>query len=100
MARIADHFARKCARYLRVPTVRVMLMTGKLTPEDFLEPGGSFEEAVASALEHIAHDPAFGHLVTPAVREGSADAKHFLVRLYERAAVKQLLPPIPLNVKA
>lgn len=89
---ITDWFARSCAQYLKVSVVRVMLLAGKLEPKDFHEPVTSYEGAVGAALDQVARDPRLGGLVTTAVRDGSADAKHSLVRLYEEATGKVLLP--------
>lgn len=89
---ISDHFAIACARYLGVPRLTVLMLSGRLTPEDAFES----EEMVASelprAMSYLCEDPEWGPLVPPEVRNGSYRAQFLVVRLYEQSTGKRLLP--------
>jgi transcriptional regulator with XRE-family HTH domain len=89
---ISDDFALACARYLGVPRLTVLMLSGRITPEDAFES----EEVVASelprALAYLCEDPEWGPLVPPEVRTGSYRTQFLVVRLYEETTGKRLLP--------
>lgn len=91
---ISEKFARRCARYLKVSPLKVMLLAGKLTPEDLVEPDGDYEGKLRGAVDFIMRDSRFGHLITPALRDADAETRHALVQMYEQATGARLLSSV------
>ena len=88
---VSDEFVAACARYLRLPKLAVMAAAGKLSIEDLYEPG-SLEKSVDAALRLMQSDPHWGGLVPTELFQGSLEMKALVVRLYEKAESRQLLP--------
>lgn len=87
---VSDGFAQACARYLGVPRLAVLQLSGRLRPEDFFEEGGAIPE-ITAASEFIQNDPQWGPLMTIELRALSPDSWYGIVRLYEEATGKKLL---------
>lgn len=94
VAAISEKFARSCAKYLKVSTLKVMLLAGKLAPQDLVEPEGDYESQLRSAVDFVFRDGRFGHLITPTLRDADADTRYGLIQMYERATGTRLLPPV------
>ena len=90
--RIGDDFARDCAKYLGIAVARVWALSGKLEARDLYAPQASFESEVANAIEFIGRDAAWGHQLTPELRRANPESQHMLVKLYEAATGRALLP--------
>lgn len=90
--RIGDDFARDCAKYLGISVARVWSLSGKLEARDLYAPQASFESEVVNAVEFIGRDAAWGHQLTPELRRANPESQHMLVKLYEAATGKTLLP--------
>ncbi len=88
---VSDDFALGCARYLGVPRLTVLMMAGRVTPEDMFEHREMMASEVGRAMSFICDDPQWGHLVTPELRKSAADSQYLLVRLYEQATGKKLM---------
>jgi transcriptional regulator with XRE-family HTH domain len=88
---ISDDFANACALYLGIPRLTVLMLAGRLTPEDIYESRDLIVEEIPRAMRYICDDPDWGHLVTPAVRNGDYATHFLIVRLYEAATQKSLL---------
>lgn len=91
---ISEKFARNCAEYLKVSPLKVMLLAGKLTPEDLVEPEGDYDGKLRSAVDFIVRDSRFGHLLSPTLRDADAETRHALVQMYEQATGARLLPTV------
>ncbi|MBW4048806.1 MAG: helix-turn-helix transcriptional regulator [Proteobacteria bacterium] len=88
---VSDDFARACAVYLRVPRLAVLMMAGRLKPEDFFETQAFKAKAVESAMKLIEDDPVWAPLVTAELRTAKAESQYCLVKMYEAATSKKLL---------
>ena len=91
VANVSDGFLSSCGEFLGLSKLAVMLAAGKLTPADFYQQG-----QLTPLLE-----AAWGAMLADA--EGavpaeldllSQEGKLFVLRLYERAAGRPLLPPM------
>lgn len=91
-SQISDDFALACARYLGVPRLTVLMLAGRLTIDDAFEPDRMLANEVPRALEYVTKDPEWGPLVTREVRAASCETQFLVVRLYESATGKKLLP--------
>jgi len=89
---ISDDFARACAAYLRVPRMTVLMMAGRITQADLMEPGLYGPQTIDPAFQVVLSDPVWGPLVTEELRDASMPSKYALVKLYEKAEGKKLLP--------
>lgn len=89
---ISDDFALACARYLMVPRLTVLTLAGRLQPKDFFESGDVMASEVSRAFEYVCSDPKWGPLVTAELRKSGLESQFALVRLYEGATGKALMP--------
>ena len=92
ITQISDDFARACAAYLRVPRMTVLMMAGRITQADLMEPGMFKPQTIEPAFQVLIKDAAWGPLVTEELREVSLRSRYALVKLYEKAEGKKLLP--------
>jgi hypothetical protein len=92
VAQISDDFALACARYLVVPRMTVLMLAARITPEDMFESNEMMASEVIRAFEYVCTDPLWGPLVTPEMRAGTLETQYGVVRLYEKAAEKSLMP--------
>lgn len=92
VAQISDDFALACAYYLGVPRLTVLMLAGRITPSDVYEPEVMLPNVVPPALKVIEDDPEWGPLMTSSVAELDIPGKYLVVRLYEQATGKKLLP--------
>jgi len=91
VSQVSDDFALQCARYLAVPRLTVLMMSGRVSPEDVFEHKEMMAAEISRAMSYICDDPQWGHLVTPELRKASLESQYVLVRLYEQAAGKRLM---------
>ena len=89
--KVSDDFALACARYLGVPRLTVLMMAGRVTPEDAFESEEMFATEISRAMGFLVDDPEWGHLVTPELRKSSLESQYLLVRMYEKATGKVLM---------
>lgn len=89
---ISEDFARACAAYLRVPRMTVLMMAGRITQADLMEPGLFTPQTIDPAFQVLSKDAAWGTLVTGELRDVSMVSKYALVKMYEKAEGKKLLP--------
>lgn len=89
---ISDDFAQACATYLRVPRMTVLMMAGRITQADLMEPGIFKPQTIEPAFQVLLKDAVWGPLVTDELREVSMVSKYALVKMYEKAEGKKLLP--------
>lgn len=88
---ISDAFAQKCADYLGIPRINVLMMAGKVTPQDFMPSAATVEQEMGRAMAFVAKDHTWGPLVTEELLKSSVASQYLIVRLYEKATKKQLL---------
>lgn len=84
-ARVAD--AKKdtlaaISRYLEVPVIWVMLMTGHIAQPELVWPGDEQKKRLELALTHMRSDPWVGALVPPDIEDSSVGLQEFVVMLY------------------
>lgn len=92
---ISDDFALSCARYLGVPRLTVLMMAGRIRLEDFYEVHSLRLQTVAQAFRSIQDDPTWGPMVPEKLlQQNDFESMLLVVRLYEQATGKQLLPGI------
>lgn len=89
---ISDYFALACAKYLCVPKLTVLMLSGRLKPEDAFESETMVINELPRAMSYLCEDPEWGPLVPPEIRNGSYRAQFLVVRLYEQTTGKRLLP--------
>jgi transcriptional regulator with XRE-family HTH domain len=90
-SQISDEFAAACAEYLMAPKIVVLLISGKVSRDDFYIDPSSRVADVTRAFEYIASDPNWVHLLTPEMHSLGLDSKECLVKMYERANGCKLL---------
>lgn len=95
---ISDDFAQACAAYLRVPRMTVLMMAGRITQADLMEPGLFVPQTIEPAFQVLVKDATWGPLVTEELREISMVSKYALVKMYEKAENKKLLPEMDIAV--
>lgn len=88
---ISDDFASACAAYLMTPKIVVLLISGKVSRDDFYVDPASRVRDVNRAFEFIINDPNWLHLLTPEMYEATFDTKECIVKMYERATGRKLL---------
>lgn len=92
ISQISDDFANACALYLMIPRITVLMLAGRITPEDIYESRDMVVSEIPRAMSYICDDPVWGPMITPEIRKGSYHTHFVIVRLYEEATKKKLLP--------
>lgn len=90
-SQISDDFALSCAHYLVCPRMTVLMLAGRITPEDVFESTELVAAELPRAMRFVCDDPEGGPQVPEDVRNGSYRAQFLVVRLYETATGRQLL---------
>jgi transcriptional regulator with XRE-family HTH domain len=83
---VSHDFASNCARFLGVPTVVVMLLSGYLTMSDFATRAESDDEAVERALRLMQDDPHIRASVPVDFSQMCAEGKRAVVMMYGEVA--------------
>lgn len=89
---VSDEFALACARYLVVPRMTVLMLAGRITPADVFESDEMVATEVTRAFEYLCTDPQWGPMVTAEMRKASTETQFGIVRLYEKATGRTLMP--------
>lgn len=76
--------------YLELPRAHLMIMAGKLRPEDF--ESESQEQEIEKALTFILSDFQWGPKAPVALKAAPADLKRMVIELYEKATGRKLVP--------
>lgn len=85
---------RQMAHYLKVPTIAVWLLAGKLSANDFMMPEQDDGAVLLmDGIQRIAQDPMIGPLVPPEAFTAPDSVKALLCALYEDATTQELFPP-------
>lgn len=92
VSQISDDFALACAHYLGVPRLTVLMLAGRISPADAYEPEALAAAEIPRAMKFMCDDPEWGPMIPPEVRAGSHATQFLILRLYEQATGKVLLP--------
>jgi len=94
-ASISDDFAARCARYLELPRLSVLLLAGRLTTQDVFGEQATSTTSLSQAYGYLLGDPIWGARV-PALSEEalqqSRDVVLAMVWLYQELKGVSLLP--------
>ncbi|MNR71721.1 hypothetical protein D3C71_23990 [compost metagenome] len=89
---ISEDFSYNCARYLGVPRMTVLVLAGVVSMEDLYARVNLWQAEVPRAMAYLCEDMEWGPLVTQEIREGSPQTQYLVLRLYEDATGRKLLP--------
>jgi len=92
VSQVSDDFALACAQYLVVPRMTVLMLAGRISPRDMFESQDLLAAEVTRAFTYVCSDPEWGPLVTAEARAGGLETHYGVIRLYEKATGKSLMP--------
>jgi transcriptional regulator with XRE-family HTH domain len=88
---VSDEFASACSHFLGIPRLTILMLAGRLNPEDLFEQDNMLATEVTRAIGFICDDLVWGHLITPELRCTSEHSQFAVVKLYEAATGKILI---------
>jgi transcriptional regulator with XRE-family HTH domain len=88
---VSDDFALACALFLGVPRLSVLMLAGRITPEDAFEHRELMAAEISRAMAYICDDQKWGELITPELRKVDTYSQYAIVRLYQEATGKVLM---------
>jgi hypothetical protein len=91
VSQVSDEFALACSCFLGIPRLTILMLAGRLNPEDLFEQDNMLAAEVSRAMGFICDDLVWGHLITPELRSGSEYSQFAVVKLYEAATGKVLM---------
>ena len=91
VSQVSDEFALACSYFLGIPRLTILMLAGRLNPEDLFEQDNMLAAEVSRAMGFICDDLVWGHLITPELRSGSEHSQFAVVKLYEAATGKVLM---------
>jgi transcriptional regulator with XRE-family HTH domain len=91
VSQVSDEFALACSYFLGIPRLTILMLAGRLHPEDLFEQDNMLAMEVTRAMGFICDDLIWGHLITPELRSGSEHSQFAVVKLYEAATGKVLM---------
>lgn len=77
--RISDDFASRCAKYLGLPRLSVLLLAGRITQDDFFEASAASPRSLAMAYDYIRRDPRWGARVPALSAETIQESRHLVL---------------------
>lgn len=86
--------ARQCARYLGIAPIKVLMMSGKLDEQDFMDPADDRRSQLIAALDAIYGDARWGQFITESLKDADEKIQRAVVRMFEEATDTQLLPAV------
>ena len=89
---IADSFAQACADYLGVSRLLVLALAGRVTELDAYAEPNELESEIPRALQYIRSDRKWTALVPESLMRGTFEEQYLVIKLYEKAEKKRLLP--------
>ena len=92
---ISDDFAARCARYLELPRLSVLLLAGRLSPADVFGEQAMNEVSLAQAYGYLLADPIWGARVPELSEQAlqqSKDCVLAMIWLYQELKGVSLLP--------
>jgi transcriptional regulator with XRE-family HTH domain len=91
VSQVSDEFAAACSHFLGIPRLTILMLAGRLNPEDLFEQDNMLATEVTRAMGFICDDLVWGHLITPELRSGSEHSQFAVVKLFEAATGKVLM---------
>jgi hypothetical protein len=88
---ISEDFINAAAVYLDVPRMTVLMLSGKVKPDDVLLQKHNIAQQIPAAIDFISRDVIYGPLMPLEVRKQSYEMQFFVVSMYEKATGKVLL---------
>lgn len=88
---ISDDFVNAAAAYLGVPRMTVLMLCGRVKPDDVMLQKHNVAQQIPAAIEFIGQDAVYGPLMPLEVRKASYEMQFFIVSMYEKATGKTLL---------
>jgi len=88
---ISDEFATRCALFLGVPRLTVLVAAGCIPVEDYFDQPKMAAQEIFRAIEFIMKDPQYGVDMMPEVLNLSLNTQFAIVQLYEKATGKKLI---------
>jgi plasmid maintenance system antidote protein VapI len=88
---ISDDFAVSIARFMGIPRMTVLMLAGRVTPDDIFESEKLMANEISQAMSFIQLDMEWGHLLTTEILSADELSKFALIKLYEGATGKVLL---------
>lgn len=96
ISQVSDDFVTSCAKYLNKPKIYVQALAGKLNLSDFSEPA-TLEGELDAAIALMYKDPDWGGFMPLSIRMMDTRERLFIVRMYEAASGKLLIPKAALG---
>jgi len=91
LASVSDEFVTKVAAFLGLPRISVLAACGRVRLDDFVSVP-NLEQTIDSAFAFIERDKVWGGVMPVSLRGGDTQVKLFVIRLYEAATGKILIP--------
>lgn len=88
---ISDEFADRCAQYLGIPRMAVLVAAGKVKLADIYSAPSVLEHDLERALKFIQRDAHYGPYMPPEIFQQSPAVKQFIVMMFEDASGYKLL---------
>jgi hypothetical protein len=88
---ISDDFVNAAALYLGVPRMTVLMLCGRVRPDDVILQKHTIAQQIPAAMDFIAQDVVFGPLMPLEARKASYEMQFFIITMYEKASGKVLL---------
>lgn len=93
-AHISDDFATRCALFLGVPRITVLMASGRVSVEDYFDRPKMAAMEIPKALRYVLDDPEYGVDLQMDAMELSLPSQFAIVRMYEKATGRKLLKDI------
>jgi len=88
---ISDDFVNAAAFYLGVPRMTVLMLCGRVRPDDVMLQKHTIAQQIPAAMDFISQDVVFGPLMPLEARKQSYEMQFFIITMYEKASGKVLL---------
>lgn len=88
---VSDDFVNAAAAYLGVPRMTVLMLCGRVKPDDVMLQKHNIAQQIPAAMDLIHQDPVFGPLMPLEARKSSYEMQFFIISMYEKATGKTLL---------
>jgi hypothetical protein len=90
--KVGDSLVDNLAAYLGVPRLQVMVVAGKVKPEDLFADPPSVDVYLTQAIAHMRGDPVWGPYVAKSLETTPLEVQFLCVQLFEAATGKVILP--------
>lgn len=90
-AKISDEFATRCALFLGVPRITVLMCSGRVSVEDYFDRRKMAAGEIRRCMQFVVDDPEFGVDMSPEVLDLPLATQFALVTMYEKATGRKLM---------